>query len=444
MANLITGDVLRHELARLRGKSLADAEIELTGGPFTWTGRPQAPRVTKVTLAGETLTEGKDYAWLAPEASEVGEYHAVVIGIGEFTGHASKQWSIGKAKFPIQAETDFISFKGEIGETGDFSFTLVEECPIQLVNENPGIVTATLEGTTIHLTTVAKGDAVIKLVPEGSEHFEGGEFVLNVYVNTLNAYSWAELGAIAKAGQAKEHFAEGDMRRILINGETYHAELVGLDYTQMFDTDPYFHSEEYNNGSNKIAMTFMIRELMDDTVTFSQLGHARWSALGEGDIRAELRKFEPTNPPTSPVRLEQELCDQLREFYNPSYGWDDGQAAVVLEHLGDKLYLPALVNLTLSLLSSDPRVLEEGALFNSIGTEYQKYNRFPVKTHRNSTDPTQGECRIYTRTNGDLANGSPNEIAILTPTPTPAGGYTYALSTATPDTPLAYTFCFGI
>ena len=75
-------------------KSLAEAEITAT--VVTYTGEAQTPEFT-VTLGGETLIAGTDYALNAESGIAADEYPVTVTGKGNYTGTVSGTWTIGKA-----------------------------------------------------------------------------------------------------------------------------------------------------------------------------------------------------------------------------------------------------------------------------------------------------------------------------------------------------------
>ena len=75
-------------------KDITGAVITL-GGSLTYTGQEQAQQITSVTVDGLTVT----YTVTGNTGTDAGAYTLTVTGTGNFTGTATKGWSIAKANY---------------------------------------------------------------------------------------------------------------------------------------------------------------------------------------------------------------------------------------------------------------------------------------------------------------------------------------------------------
>lgn len=83
----------------IQPKTVTANMLTLTGGPFTYTGTPHTPDVT--VTDGTTLTTGTDYDDISyTDHISAGEARVSVTGKGNYTGTASKNFTIAKAAAP--------------------------------------------------------------------------------------------------------------------------------------------------------------------------------------------------------------------------------------------------------------------------------------------------------------------------------------------------------
>ena len=83
-----------------------------------------------------------------------------------------------------------------------------------------------------------------------------GEDTLPEVKATLNDYTWAEISAISKSGEAETTYGlkVGDTKEMtLSNGETYNVEIIGFEHDDLAD------------GSGTAGITFQFKELMSTT-----------------------------------------------------------------------------------------------------------------------------------------------------------------------------------
>ena len=93
---------------------------------------------------------------------------------------------------------------------------------------------------------------------------------------TLENYSWADIGAISKAGKAEEYFLVGDQKNIKINGVDYAVEIVGFNHDDLAD------------GSGKAGITF---GMVDSLSTYYPMNASNTNVNGWGGSvrRSELQ-----------------------------------------------------------------------------------------------------------------------------------------------------------
>lgn len=76
--------------------SILDAVITLASSSFTWDGTEKTQEVASVVLNGETLENGVDYVVIDNSAVSAGTHTLTVIGILDYDGAITKDWTIAK------------------------------------------------------------------------------------------------------------------------------------------------------------------------------------------------------------------------------------------------------------------------------------------------------------------------------------------------------------
>lgn len=79
----------------ITAKDLASAEITL-GDALTYNGATQTQTIASVKVDGRTLTAGTDYEVSGNTGTNANTYTLTITGQGNYTGTATKDWSIGK------------------------------------------------------------------------------------------------------------------------------------------------------------------------------------------------------------------------------------------------------------------------------------------------------------------------------------------------------------
>lgn len=83
-------------------KSLESADITLENSSYTYTGTEIKPKVTKVTVDGETLIETEDYTVSYSDNVNAGTAKVTITGAGNYTGIKEETFTINKADLTIQ------------------------------------------------------------------------------------------------------------------------------------------------------------------------------------------------------------------------------------------------------------------------------------------------------------------------------------------------------
>ena len=98
------------------------------------------------------------------------------------------------------------------------------------------------------------GKFVFNISFNGGKADEGGSSELPEVKATLNDYTWEEIDAISKSGEAQSAYGlkVGDIKEItLSNGETYNVEIIGFNHDNLADR------------SGTAGITFQFKELMN-------------------------------------------------------------------------------------------------------------------------------------------------------------------------------------
>lgn len=134
---------------------ISSAVIELDNTNFDYNGSEIEPEVTSVRLKGVTLSAGKDYEVSYSDNVNVGTAHCIITGIGEYSGSASKSFTIAP-RYLTEAEISNIPDQKWTGSAiePDVTVSLNNEELIKDIdytlsyeyNVNPGRATVTVDG----------------------------------------------------------------------------------------------------------------------------------------------------------------------------------------------------------------------------------------------------------------------------------------------------------
>ena len=133
-------------------KSIANATVTLSAESFDYNGETQKPEVSSVKDGETTLTAGEDYTVTNEGGKDVGTYTVTITGTGNYTGTATKNFTIGKvaatiATAPTAKELTYTGVAQELVNAGS---TNDGEMQYKLSTEttwSTNIPTATNQGT---------------------------------------------------------------------------------------------------------------------------------------------------------------------------------------------------------------------------------------------------------------------------------------------------------
>jgi hypothetical protein len=183
--------ILKGKRGGSAGKSLAGAVVALVPSSFTYDGAVKVQAVASVTLNGQTLTPGTDYAVMNNEAVEAGTHTLTVLGIMDYTGAAIVPWSIAKAQGSVSASPSTLDIQGE-GATATAALAVTGDGALSAQSSDPAIVTASVSGSTVTVTVVGAGTAtVIVTLAEGTNYL-GATCQIAVTASLAHVYgvSW--------------------------------------------------------------------------------------------------------------------------------------------------------------------------------------------------------------------------------------------------------------
>lgn len=155
--------------------SVAEAEVSLEQGSYTYTGSAITPAVT-IVLDNKTLTLNEDYIVDYADNVNVGTAIVTVIGIGSYNGDISTSFIITKAERSVRAYVR----KGSIMEQdttdiyyvsakGDYTYT----------SDNPAIAAVDADGV---ISGVSAGTAVITVQVGETENYLAASTTLTITV----------------------------------------------------------------------------------------------------------------------------------------------------------------------------------------------------------------------------------------------------------------------
>lgn len=218
--------------------SIANAEVTLGGGPFTYTGSEQKPTVT-VKLGNATLTESDYTVTYNGDCIDAGTYTVTVTGTGSYSGEASSKptYTISKADQAALSITSSgpatfgqnytLTTSGGSGN-GAVTFTVTK-----------GTDVATIEGST--LTPTKAGTVTVTAVKAGDNNYNDGTSVSVPIIINKGTYN----GTKTATGSVLENWPGEVTLPAIPDGASYGTP-TGSDVTDMSITDGVLH---YTGGS---------------------------------------------------------------------------------------------------------------------------------------------------------------------------------------------------
>ena len=160
--------------------SIEGATITL-GSSLSYTGSELTQTVSTVKMGATTLTANTDYKIINNKATEMGTYTLSVVGVGSYTGHEEKEFTVGKGTGSVSASPSSLTLTAE-GDAGTSTLTVTGDGAITVESSAAAVATASVSGTTVTVTPLTAGSATVTVTLAGTEHFSGDTATISVTV----------------------------------------------------------------------------------------------------------------------------------------------------------------------------------------------------------------------------------------------------------------------
>lgn len=207
-------------------KSISGASIEL-GASLTYTGEELTQTVAGVSVDGVNL-DPQDYAVTYNKATDAGTYTLTITGTGNYTGTATKQWSIAKAASEVTTAPN--------GKTG-LVYTGTAQALVTDGTATGGIMVYRLDGQDyddVVPTGINAGTYTVWYKVEGDEnHSDTDPVKINVSIDKANLTVTAENKRIFEGSPAPTYTASYSG---FVNNETKYVLSGELKFTCSYTT----------------------------------------------------------------------------------------------------------------------------------------------------------------------------------------------------------------
>lgn len=160
--------------------SIAGATVTL-GASLAYTGSELTQTVSTVKIGATTLTADTDYRIINNKATEMGDYTLTVVGVGSYTGHEDKAFTIGQGTGSVSASPSSLTLTAE-GDEGTSTLTVTGDGEITAESSATAVATVEISGTTVTVTPVAEGSATVTVTLDETDHFTGDTATISVTV----------------------------------------------------------------------------------------------------------------------------------------------------------------------------------------------------------------------------------------------------------------------
>ena len=160
--------------------SLAGATVTL-GDSLAYTGSELTQTVATVKIGATTLTADTDYKIINNKATEMGTYTLTVVGVGSYTGHEDKEFTIDQGTGAVSASPSSLTLT-EGGDDGTSIISVTGDGTITVESSAEAVATVEISGTTVTVTPVAEGSATVTVTLAETDHFTGDTATISVTV----------------------------------------------------------------------------------------------------------------------------------------------------------------------------------------------------------------------------------------------------------------------
>lgn len=141
---------------------------------------------------------------------------------------------------------------------------------------------------------------------------------------------FATIAKVSAKGKASETWSVGDTMPVTINGASYTATIVAFNHHALHADDPNFDNSDYNGGTNKAGITFMLTDLYGTPYRMNS------SAVNAGGWNSSYMRTSamPIIKAAMPAQLQQ----ALRTVSIPTGA---GGSSTSIVNSADQLFLPS-------------------------------------------------------------------------------------------------------
>lgn len=249
------------------GTSINGAAVTVDKTSFVYNGAAQAPKVTKVSFQGKDLKEGEDYAVFNIPQTAAGSYSMTTFGVQKYTGGVKTSWAITKAAGSVAAAPAEVSIQG-LEKTATVTLTVVGDGAITFEGCTHTTAACT-DRKTVTITGKSEGTDTITVKLADGANYTGSTCKITATVKSFQENfadnGWDAIADAAASGQASTLWNAGDVKDVTIGGVTYQAQIIGFNHDDLDSTDAMYGKSEYNGGTNKAAVTFQLKDCLNDT-----------------------------------------------------------------------------------------------------------------------------------------------------------------------------------
>ena len=245
--------------------------IVTLGSSLTYNGSAQTQSITSVTLNGETLAEGTDYKVAGNIATDAGNYTMEIMGIGDYSGTLSVDWTIAPAQGSISVSESSVNIIGVFGTTKQITVNITNGYgELVATSSAPNIATVSILGNTLTITSVAEGNATITVRLVGNYSAEESIAANVTFVSSvLNDNTWERVRLVADNDLGANLWSVGDTKAVTLNGTvgtktygnvTLWAYILGFNHNASVEGEHLIHF-----GGFKTAQTDGVDICLDDS-----------------------------------------------------------------------------------------------------------------------------------------------------------------------------------
>ncbi len=161
--------------------SLAGASVTLGPGK-SYSGQVQRQEVAQVTLGGQVLEAGADYAVVGNEAVNAGSYTLKVAGILDYGGAVEAAWSIGRAQGSVSLGQESLSLSPEQTQGAEVAIQAVGDGALSAASQDSGVALAQVVQGALQVTPVALGQTQVVVSLAQGQNYTAAQCTLQVQV----------------------------------------------------------------------------------------------------------------------------------------------------------------------------------------------------------------------------------------------------------------------